>query len=165
MSVKASVSGPWKWPPALACSPALGPPPDSPLASTVRTCRRKHLPRKNRRTPGKRTGPGQRLPRYRGRPPIPMPRARGTSLLGTLLRTTREQSTDLGLPVAPVPPQRSDGCKLPCLCPPRDGLWVDAEHRRDLRRRQQRLGFGRACGHVCSLSSWTGVAILCGCFS
>ena len=35
-------------------------------------------------------------------------RSRGGMLLGTLLRDTREQSTDLGLPVAPVPPQRAD---------------------------------------------------------
>ncbi len=37
-----------------------------------------------------------------------LPRSRGGMLLGTLLRNTCEQSTDLGLPVAPVPPQRAD---------------------------------------------------------
>ena len=37
-----------------------------------------------------------------------LPRSRGGMLLGTLLRDTREQSTDLCLPVAPVPPQRAD---------------------------------------------------------
>jgi hypothetical protein len=37
-----------------------------------------------------------------------LPRSYGRVLLGTLLRDAREQSTDLGLPVAPVPPQRAD---------------------------------------------------------
>ena len=37
-----------------------------------------------------------------------LPRSRSGMLLGTLLRNTSEQSTDLGLPIAPVPPQRAD---------------------------------------------------------
>jgi hypothetical protein len=38
------------------------------------------------------------------------PRSLDGVLLGTLLRDSREQCTDLGLPVTPVPPQRADGC-------------------------------------------------------
>lgn len=34
--------------------------------------------------------------------------AAGSSLLGALLRDPREQSTDFGLPVTPVPPERAD---------------------------------------------------------
>src|SRR5579875_992638 len=112
--------------------------------------------------------------KQRGRPPIPLneccrchrePRcaasgAGGRRSLGALLRYTREQCTNLGLPVAPVSPQRADRRQLPGLRPPRDGLGVDAKHRGDLRRRQQRLGFGCACGHVRGLSSWTSAAIL-----
>jgi hypothetical protein len=37
-----------------------------------------------------------------------LPRSYGRVLLRTLLRDAREQSTDLSLPVAPVPPQRAD---------------------------------------------------------
>jgi hypothetical protein len=44
-----------------------------------------------------------------------------------------------------------------------DGLGVDAEHRGDLRGRQQRLGLWCTCGHVRGLSSWTSGAILHSC--
>ena len=77
-----------------------------------------------------------------------------------LLRDTREQRTDLGLPVPAVTPERADGGQLASLRPPRDGLRVDSEHRRDLVWREQRLGLGCACRHVCGLSSWTGTSIL-----
>src|ERR1700761_4889261 len=53
-------------------------------------------------------------------------------LLGTLLRNTREQSTNLGLTVTPVPPERTDRRQLPGLRPASDRLRVDTEHRGDL---------------------------------
>ena len=39
-----------------------------------------------------------------------LPRSLDGVLLGTLLRDSREQCTNLSLPVTPVPPQRADGC-------------------------------------------------------
>ena len=111
----------------------------------------------------------------RGRPPIPLieclplspcavpdghrPGEDGRRSLGTLLRNTREQCTNLSLPVAPVSPQRADRGQFSGLRPSCDGLGVDAKHRGDLRGRQQRLGLWCTCGHVCGLSSWTSVAI------
>src|SRR2546421_2528239 len=80
--------------------------------------------------------------------------------LGALLRNTREQCTNLSLPVAPVSPQRADRGQFASLRPACDGLGVDAEHRGDLRGRQQRLGLWCTCGHVRGLSSWTSGAIL-----
>src|SRR5437763_16669591 len=84
----------------------------------------------------------------------------GTRSLGTLLRNTREQCTNLSLPVAPVSPQRADRGQFASLRPACDGLGVDAKHRGDLRGRQQRLGLWCTCGHVRGLSSWTSGAIL-----
>ena len=111
----------------------------------------------------------------RGRPPIPFieclplspcavpdghrPGEDGRRSLGTLLRNTREQCTNLSLPVSPVSPQRADRGQFSGLRPSCDGLGVDAKHRGDLRGRQQRLGLWCTCGHVCGLSSWTSVAI------
>src|SRR5579863_9745782 len=61
---------------------------------------------------------------------------RGGLLLGTLLRNAREQCTNLGLPVTPVPPKRADRRQLPGLRPARDRLGIDTEHRGDLGRGQ-----------------------------
>src|SRR6185312_15078950 len=85
----------------------------------------------------------------------------GRRSLGALLRNTREQCTNLSLPVAPVSPQRADRGQFASLRPACDGLGVDAKHRGDLRGRQQRLGLWCTCGHVRGLSSWTSGAILC----
>jgi len=114
--------------------------------------------------------------RHRGRPPIPFDRVLphspwavpdrhppgedGRRSLGALLRNTREQCTDLSLPVPPVSPQRADRGQFAGLRPPCDGLGVDTEHRGDLRGCQQWLGLWCTCGHVRGLSSWTSVAIL-----
>src|SRR5690242_21668164 len=49
----------------------------------------------------------------------------GTRSLGTLLRNTREQCTNLSLPVAPVSPQRADRGQFAGLRPACDGLGVD----------------------------------------
>lgn len=57
-------------------------------------------------------------------------------------------------------PQRADRGQFASLRPACDGLGVDAEHRGDLRGRQQRLGLWCTCGHVRGLSSWTSGAIL-----
>src|SRR5437762_13250417 len=84
----------------------------------------------------------------------------GRRSLGALLRNTREQCTNLSLPVAPVSPQRADRGQFAGLCPACDGLGVDAKHRGDLRGRQQRLGLWCTCGHVRGLSSWTSGVIL-----
>src|SRR6266516_7167442 len=59
--------------------------------------------------------------------------------LRPLLRDARKQRTNLGLPVPAVTPERTDGCQLASLRPPRDGLGIHPEHGRDLRRREQRL--------------------------
>ena len=65
-----------------------------------------------RRAPGTRSGVRSRASGARKlRPPTgtdPPIRPCGGILLGTLLRNPREQSTDFGLPVAPVSPQRAD---------------------------------------------------------
>src|SRR6201985_2727755 len=84
----------------------------------------------------------------------------GRRSLGALLRNTREQCTNLSLPVAPVSPQRADRGQFASLRPACDGLGVDAKHRGDLRGRQQRLGLWCTCGHVRGLSSWTNGVIL-----
>src|SRR5215472_4895618 len=72
----------------------------------------------------------------------------GRRSLGALLRNTREQCTNLSLPVSPVSPQRADRGQFASLRPPCDGLGVDTEHRGDLRGRQQWLGLWCTCGHV-----------------
>src|SRR6201989_942419 len=84
----------------------------------------------------------------------------GRRSLGALLRNTREQCTNLSLPVAPVSPQRADRGQFASLRPACDGLGVDAKHCGNLRGRQQRLGLWCTCGHVRGLSSWTSGAIL-----
>src|SRR6476659_3880129 len=84
----------------------------------------------------------------------------GRRSLGALLRNTREQCTNLSLPVAPVSPQRADRGPFASPRPACDGLGVDAKHCGDLRGRQQRLGLWCTCGHVRGLSSWTSDAIL-----
>src|SRR6516225_7237957 len=89
-----------------------------------------------------------------------LPGEDGRRSLGALLRNTREQCTDLSLPVPPVSPQRADRGQFAGLRPPCDGLGVDTEHRGDLRGCQQWLGLWCTCGHVRGLSSWTSVAIL-----
>ena len=48
------------------------------------------------------------LPHPPVRRPGRLPRGDGSCSLGALLRNTREQGTNLGLPVAPVSPQRAD---------------------------------------------------------
>src|SRR5690606_12066773 len=63
-------------------------------------------------------------------------------LLRALLRNPRQQSPDLGLPVAPVTAEGADRRQLACLGPPGDGLGVDPEHGGDLGGREQRLGLG-----------------------
>jgi hypothetical protein len=78
---------------------------------------------------------------------VSRPHSRGGMLLGTLLRNTGEQSTNFGLPVAPVPPQRANRRKLAGLRPACHRLGVDTEHRGDLRRRQQGLSLWSTCGH------------------
>src|SRR5579872_4951160 len=86
----------------------------------------------------------------------------GRRSLGALLRNTREQCTNLSLPVAPVSPQRADRGQFPGLCPACDGLGVDTEHRGDLRGRQQRLGLWCTCGHAWPLllDQWCDPAFL-----
>src|SRR5215472_11036521 len=84
----------------------------------------------------------------------------GRRSLGALLRNTREQCTNLSLPVAPVSPQRADRGQFAGLRPACDGLGVDTEHRGDLSWRQQWLSLWCTCGHVRGLSSWTSAAIL-----
>src|SRR5262245_13805821 len=59
---------------------------------------------------------------------------RARSVLVALLRDAREQGTDLGLPVAPVPSERADRGELAGLGPTGHGLRVDTEHRGDLSR-------------------------------
>jgi hypothetical protein len=100
--------------------------------------------------------------RARARAALIGPRCRDAGIrtsLRSLLRDTRKQGANLGLPVAAVTTQSADRGQLASLRPPRDGLGVDSEHRRDLSWREQRLGLGCACGHVCGLSSWTGTSI------
>jgi len=146
-----------------ATSPESGPAPASCLAVCAR--RTKSLPDST---------PAVTL-RHRGRPPISIDRVLprspvagpgppgedGRRSLGTLLRNTRKQCTNRSRPVAPVSPQRADRGQFAGLSPPCDGLGVDAKHRGDLRGCQQWLGLWCTCGHVCGLSSWTSVAILC----
>jgi hypothetical protein len=98
---------------------ASGKNPDRPSGLTIRTgpsaasaanTARQKLPREPRSPTGtnppiRRTSPAVNVEQAISRC---LPRSRGGILLGTLLRNTREQSTDLGLPVAPVPPQRAD---------------------------------------------------------
>src|SRR3984893_7919809 len=84
----------------------------------------------------------------------------GSMSLRALLRDTREQCADLSLPVPAVTAERTDGGQFPGLGPPRNGLGVNSEHSRDLRRCQKRLSLGCSCRHVYGLSSWTGTAIL-----
>jgi hypothetical protein len=74
-------------------------------------------------------------------------------LLRALLRDSRQEGPDFGLPVPAVASKGSDGGQFPRLRPPRDRLRVDTEHGRNLSRCQQRLGFGRSCGH-CPLLLW-----------
>ena len=101
-------------------------------------------------------------PRGRSRPPCPI--AYGRSSFRTWLRYPREQGTDLGLPVPAVAAEGTDRRQLAGLCPACDRLGIHPEHGRYLCRREQRLGLGRACGHMYGLSSWTGTAILRGCY-
>jgi len=71
-----------------------------------------------------------------GAPPRHRPlfvRSVADALLGNL---ALEQGTNFGLPVTTVPAERPDGAELSRLRPPGDGLRVDAEHRRNLGRRQ-----------------------------
>src|SRR5207247_989099 len=86
----------------------------------------------------------------------------GRRSLGALLRNTREQCTNLSLPVAPVSPQRADRGQFAGLCPACDGLGVDTEHRGDLGGRQQRLGLWCTCGHAWPLllDQWCDPAFL-----
>src|SRR3954447_16036879 len=51
-----------------------------------------------------------------------------------------EERANLGLAVAAVAAERANRGELAGLGPPRHGLRVDAEQRRDLRRREQGLG-------------------------
>ena len=73
----------------------------------------------------------------------------GRRSLGTLLRYTCEQCTNLSLLIPLVSPQCADRCQFLCLRPSCDGSWGRREYRGDLLRgRQQR--FGRRCtgGHM-----------------
>src|SRR4051794_17632542 len=63
-----------------------------------------------------------------------------SDLFGALVRDPGEQGPDLALAVAAVAAERADGRELAGLRPTRDRLGVDAEHRRDLSGREQRLG-------------------------
>src|SRR3954451_16192575 len=79
--------------------------------------------------------------------------AGSSAFVAALARDPGEQRPDLALAVAAVTTQRADGRELAGLRPARDRLGVDAEHRRDLSGREQRLGVGRASAHgVISLS-------------
>ena len=84
----------------------------------------------------------------------------GQMSLRTLLRDTRQQSSNLCLPVSAVAAEGSDRRQLSGLGPPRYGLRVSPEHRCDLRWGKQRLGLWCTCRHSYGLSSWTGTAIL-----
>src|SRR5262245_18361144 len=74
-------------------------------------------------------------------------RKRRASGLAALLRNAREQSADLGLAVSAVSVERAIRRELASLGPARDRLGVDAEHRGNLSRGQQRLGIRGASGH------------------
>jgi hypothetical protein len=85
--------------------------------------------------------------------------AAATASLRALLRDTRQESTDLGLPVAAVAAECPDRRELPCLRPPGDCLRVNPEHCCDLCRSEQRLGLWCTCRHNDGLSSWTSPVI------
>src|ERR1051326_5516258 len=116
-------------------------------------------PRSDIAPPGPTPHSFDRVPPCSPRAPRPLGEY-GTRSLGALLRNTREQCTNLSLPVAPVSPQRADRGQFAGLRPAGDGLGVDTEHRGDLSWRQQRLSLWCTCGHVRGLSSWTSAAIL-----
>src|SRR5262249_17732431 len=91
-----------------------------------------------------------------GRPPRPVLTplgaiAYGHSSFRTWLRDPREQGADLGLPVPTVAAEGTDRRQLSGLCPASHRLGIHPEHGRHLCRREQRLGLGRACGHVYGL--------------
>ncbi len=88
-----------------------------------------------------------RLPtaRRRAPPPCRYPPGHGHLSLRALLRDARQKSADLGLPVPAVAAERPDRRELPSLRPPGDCLGVNPEHRRDLCRREQRLGLWCTC--------------------
>src|SRR5690242_4402453 len=94
--------------------------------------------------------PGDRTPPATS-PGLPCPIAYGDSSFRTWLRDPREQGTDLGLPVPTVAAEGTDRRQLAGLCPACDGLGIHPEHGRHLCRREQRLGLGRACGHMYGL--------------
>src|SRR5579862_7528228 len=64
-----------------------------------------------------------------------------------LVRHAGEQRANLALAVAAVAAEGADRGELACLGPPRNGLGVDAEHRRDLGGRKQRLCVCGSGGH------------------
>src|ERR1700733_2389453 len=142
--------------------PKSGPAPEARLPGCARqaaACRR--APRRGARPPGPTPHSiGRVLPHPRPAAPDGAAPWTGRRSLATLLRNTCEQCTNLSLPVAPVPPQRTDRRQFPGFRPPCDGLGVAAKHRGDLRGRQQRLSLWCTCGHMCGLSSWTCPAIL-----
>jgi len=94
--------------------------------------------------------PGDRAPPATSPGPL-CPIAYGDSSFRTWLRDPREQGTDLGLPVPTVAAEGTDRRQLAGLCPACDGLGIHPEHGRHLCRREQRLGLGRACGHMYGL--------------
>jgi hypothetical protein len=126
------------------------------LAPAARCLRRRGRPPRCARPPTMaathvtvRRAPGRVIPRFAA-----------WSSFRALLRDAREQCPNLCLPVPAVTAKGTDGGQFPGLGPPRDGLWVNPEHGRDLCWGQQRLGLWRTCRHVDGLSSWTGTAIL-----
>src|SRR6516162_6318626 len=80
--------------------------------------------------------------------------------LRACLRDAREEGTNLRLPVPAVTAQGTDGGELACLRPPGDGLGIHAEHRGDLCRCQQGLGFRGTCGHEYGPSSRFSTAVM-----
>src|SRR5215469_1092177 len=81
---------------------------------------------------------------------LPWRTAHKRDLLRTRLRNAREQGANLCLPIPAVTAERTNGRELAGLRPPRHGLGIHAEHRRDLGWRQQRFSFWCACRHVAS---------------
>src|SRR6516162_285252 len=78
----------------------------------------------------------------------------------TRMRDPRQQSPNLRFAVPSVAAKSPDGRQLAGLGPACHRFGIHAEHRRDLRRRQQRLSLGCACRHWYGLSSWTSTGVM-----
>lgn len=73
----------------------------------------------------------------------------GRRHLSTLQRDPRQERLHLGLAITSVTAESPDRCQLSRLRPPGDRLRVNAEHARNLCRRQQRFRVGPLSAHGC----------------